>query len=135
MYFLSHAHIFKYWRNILSWIPFGSDLDPNHVCKWRERERERLVQACQSKHCIGGSTSRERERERERKRDVCFLFNFVSLFFYSGFQSFVSIFAKKKSDRTRFLAVSILEYNLGPKITILAGIRSRQSERKRGRTK
>ena len=32
------------------------------------------------------------------------------------FQSFVSIFAKK-SDRTRCLAVSILEYNLGPKIT------------------
>ena len=31
-----------------------------------ERERERLVQAHQSKHCIGGSTSRERERERER---------------------------------------------------------------------
>ena len=27
----------------------------------RERERERLVQARQSKHCIGGSTSRERE--------------------------------------------------------------------------
>ena len=25
----------------------------------REREGERLVQACQSKHCIGGSTSRE----------------------------------------------------------------------------
>ena len=37
------------------------------------------------------------------------------------FQSFVSIFAKKKkkkkkSDRTRCLAVSILEYNLGPEI-------------------
>ena len=32
------------------------------------------------------------------------------------FQSFVSIFAKK-SGRTRCLAVSIIEYNLGPKIT------------------
>ena len=31
----------------------------------REGERERLVQARQGKHCIGGSTSRERER------DVC----------------------------------------------------------------
>ena len=58
---------------------------------------------------------------------VCFL-NFVSLFFVYVFQSFVSIFAKK-SDRTRCLAVSILEYNLGG--TILTGIRSRQSERKR----
>ena len=74
--------------------------------------RERLVQARQSKHCIGGSTSRERERERGV---------FCLIFFYSGnsstYFSFVSIFAQKKSDRTRCLAVSILEYNLGPKIT------------------
>ena len=82
------------------------------------RERETLVQARQSKHCIDGSTRRERERER----DVCvFFLNFVSLFFLLWklvyvFQSFVSIFAKK-SDRTICLAVSILEYNLGPKIT------------------
>ena len=40
-----------------------------------KRERERLVQARQSKHCIGGSTSRERERER----CVCACVNFVSL--------------------------------------------------------
>ena len=60
---------------------------------------------------------------------VCvFFLNFVSLFFVYVFQSFVSIFAKK-SDRMRCLAVSILEYNLGG--TILTGIRSRQSERKR----
>ena len=58
-------------------------------------ERERLVQARQSKHCIGGSTSRERER------DVRMLFlNFVSLFFFTlelvyVFQSFVLIFAEK----------------------------------------
>ena len=59
----------------------------------RERgERERLVQARQSKHCIGGSTSRERERERERGRErerevcVCVLFEFRQFvgFFYSG---------------------------------------------------
>ena len=79
-----------------------------------ERERERLVQARQSKHCIGGSTSRERERER----DVCVLFEFRQFVFLLWelvyvFQSFVLIFAKKKSDRTRCLAVSILEYNLG----------------------
>ena len=81
----------------------------------RERERERLVQARQSKHCIDGSTRRERER------DVCVLFEFRQFYFLLWklvyvFQSFVSIFAKR-SDRTRCLAVSILEYNLGPKIT------------------
>ena len=26
-------HIFFNWRNIRSWIPFGSDLDPNRFCK------------------------------------------------------------------------------------------------------
>ena len=48
----------------------------------REGERERLVQARQGKHCIGGSTSRERERERERCVCVFFL-NFVSCFFFT----------------------------------------------------
>ena len=88
-------------------------------------ERERLVQARQSKPCIGGSTSRERERERERGRCVCvcvFFLNFVSLFFfYSGnsstyFKVLCRSLQKKKSDRARCLAVSILEYNLGPEI-------------------
>ena len=72
-----------------------------------ERERERLVQARQGKHCIGRSTRGEREREREREGGgggggVCvFFFNFVSLLFFLlwelvyVFQSFVSIFAKK----------------------------------------
>ena len=103
----------------------------------RERgERERLVQARQGKHCIGGSTSRERERETERERDrererqreiererqmcVCvFFLNFVSVFFYLStyFEVLCRSLQKKKSDRTRCLAVSILEYNLGPKIT------------------
>ena len=81
----------------------------------KERERERLVQARQSKHCIGGSTRRERERDRER--DVCvFFLNFVSLFFYSR-NSSTYFKVAKTSDRTRCLAVSILEYNLGPKIS------------------
>ena len=83
----------------------------------RERERERLVQAPQSKHSIGGSTSRGREREM----CVCyFLISSVCFFLLWElvyvFQRFVSIFAKN-FDRTRCLAVSILEYNLGPKIT------------------
>ena len=52
---------------------------------------------------------------------VCVLFEFRQFFFLLWelvyvFQSFVSTFAKKKSDRTRCLAVSILEYNLGPEI-------------------
>ena len=76
------------------------------------------MQAHQSKHCIGGTTSREREREREKC--VCVLFEFRQFFslweLVYIFQSFVSIFAKK-SDRTRCLAISILGYNLGPKIT------------------
>ena len=83
-------------------------------------ERERLVQARQSKHCIGGPTSRERERERERCVCVFFL-NFISLFFFTletrvRISKFCVDLCKKKSDRTRCLAVSILEYNLGPKL-------------------
>ena len=56
-----------------------------------ERERERLVQARQGKHCIGRSTRGEREREREREGGggggvcVCsFLISSVCFFFYSG---------------------------------------------------
>ena len=61
------------------------------------------MQAHQSKHSIGGSTIRERERER----CVCvFFLNFVRFFY------FFTIDLCKKSDRTRFLAVSILEYNI-----------------------
>ena len=66
------------------------------------------MQAHQSKHSIGGSTRRERER------DVC-SFCISSVFFTLGtrlrISKFVLIFAKK-SDRTRCLAVSILEYNI-----------------------
>ena len=66
-------------------------------------------------------------------------FEFRRVFFYSGDSStYFKVLCRslqKKSDRTRCLAVSILEYNLGPNITgvrgtILTGIRSRQSERK-----
>ena len=86
------------------------------------------MQARQSKPCIGGSTSREREREREREVCVCVcvcvcvLFEFRQFaFFYSGnsstyFKVLCRSLQKKKSDRTRCLAVSILEYNLGPEI-------------------
>ena len=82
-----------------------------------EREGERETEG---KHCIGGSTSRERERER---CECVFFLNFVSLFFFTlGTRIRISKFCvdlckKKKSDRTRCLAVSILEYNLGPNIT------------------
>ena len=138
-------HTFLNWRNILSWIPFVSDLDPNRVCKWRERERERererLVQARQSKHCIGGSTSTERER------DVCvcvFFLNFVSLFFLLWklvyvFQFCVDLCKKKIWSYEMSSGInSWVEsrtQNYWVRGTILAGIRSRQSERKRGRTK
>ena len=72
------------------------------------------MQARRSKPCIGGSTSREREREMF----VC-VRQFA--FFYSGnsstyFKVLCRSLQKKKSDRTRCLAVSILEYNLGPEI-------------------
>ena len=74
------------------------------------------MQAHQSKHCIGGSTSREREREREMCLCVLLEFRqfFVFLFFfYSGNSStYFKVLCRslqKKSDRTRCLAVSILE--------------------------
>ena len=132
---VGHSTVLSFlnWRNILSWIPFGSDLDPNRVCKWRKRERDWC------RHVKVNIASADQQVERERERCVCVLFEFRQFFLLWGlvyvFQSFVSIFAKT-SDRTRCLAVSILEYNLGPNITgvrgtILTGIRSRQSERKR----
>ena len=54
---------------------------------------------------------------------VCSFLNLVSLFFYSGNSStYFKVLCRslqKKSDCTRCLApaVSMLEYNLGPKIT------------------
>ena len=80
-----------------------------------ERERDWC------RHFKVNIASADRQVEREREREVFFL-NFVSLFFYSGnsstyFKVLCRSLQKKKSDRTRCLAVSILEYNLGPKIT------------------
>ena len=63
------------------------------------------MQAYQSKHSIGG----------ERERDVCVLFGFRQGFFYSGNSSTyfkVCVDLCIKSDRTRCLAFSILEYNI-----------------------
>ena len=78
------------------------------------------MQAHQSKHCIGGSTSRERERDV----CVCVLFEFRQFVFRLRISKFC-VDLCKKSDRTRCLAVSILKYNL--RGTILTGIRSRQA--------
>ena len=68
------------------------------------------MQARQSKHCIGGLTSRERERERKRDVCVCVIFEFRRfVFFYSG--NFSTYFKdlcgslQEKFDRTRCLAV------------------------------
>ena len=79
------------------------------------------MQARQSKHCIGGSTSRERERERcvcsfEFRQFFFLLWKLASTYFKVLCRSLQKK-KKKKSDRTICLAVSILEYNLGPKIT------------------
>ena len=60
-----------------------------------ERERKRERDWC--RHIKVSIASADRQVERERERDVCvFFLNFVSLFFVYVFQSFVSIFAKKK---------------------------------------
>ena len=69
------------------------------------------IERHQSKHSIGGSTSREREREREMR---VFFLNFAR-FFCSGNPSTyfkVCVDLCKKSDRTRCLEVSILENNI-----------------------
>ena len=94
-------HTFLNWRNILFWIPFGSDLDLNRVCKCREREREREIKV--------NIPSADRQVERERERCVCSFW--ISLdFFYSGNSS--TYFKVCVDHRTRCLAASILEYNI-----------------------
>ena len=143
---LSHAHVLKLTKHsimntIRVWSGSKPCLQMEREGRERERARERLVQARQSKHCISGSASRERERERE----MCvFFLNFVSFFvFYSGNLLRISKFCVD-------LCKKIWSYDMSSGInswvqsrtqnfwvrgTILAGILSRQSERKRGRTK
>ena len=58
-----------------------------------KRERERLMQAHQSKHCIGRSTSREREKEREMC--VCVLFEFRQFVFRLRISKFCVDLCKK----------------------------------------
>ena len=79
-----------------------------------ERERERERDWC--RHIKVNIPSADRQVERERKREnvcvcVCVLFEFRQ---FSSFQSLCRSLQnlKKKSDRTRCLAVSILEYNI-----------------------
>ena len=60
---------------------------------------------------------------------VCVLFEFRQFVFRLRISKFCDDLCKKKNDRTRYLAVSILEYHLGG--TILTRNRSRKSERKR----
>ena len=61
------------------------------------------------------SADRQVEREREREREMHVFFLNFARFFYSGNSSTyfkVCVDLCKKSDRTRCLAVSILEYNI-----------------------
>ena len=77
----------------------------------RERERER--DWCRHIKVNIPSADRQLEREREREMCVCvFFLNFVS-FFTLGTRLRIDLC--KKSDRTRCLAVSILEYNINSK--------------------
>ena len=85
------------------------------------------MQAHQSKHCIGGSTSRERERERER---CVFFLSFVRLlgFFYSGNSStYFKVLCR--SLQKNLIVRDVLRFQFLS--TILTGIPSRQNERKR----
>ena len=81
-----------------------------------ERVRERERDWC--RHVKVNMASADRQVERERDVCVCvFFLNFVSLFYFTlGTRLRISKFCvdlcKKKSDRTRCLAVSILEYNI-----------------------
>ena len=98
-------HTFLNWWNILSCIPFGSDLDPNRVANG-EREREREVQAHQSKHCIGGSTNRE--------RGVCVLFEFRQYFFFTlGTRLCISKFCVDLCKRNLSTINAWVEFEVG----------------------
>ena len=135
---LYHIHTFLNWRNIISWIPFGSDLDPNRVCKERERERDWC------RHVKVNIASTDRQVGRERERCVCsFWISSVCLFFTLETRPRILKFCVD-------LCKKIWSYDMSSGInswvqsrtqnywvrgTILAGIRSWESEQKRGRTK
>ena len=143
-------HIFLNWRNILSWIPFGSDLDPNHVCKCRRRETQRETGAGTSKleaiyiyvYCFEvkvNIASMDRQVERERELCMYFFFNFVS-FFYSGNSStYFKVLCQSLQKKIWLYEMSSgfnswvqsRTQNYWVWGTILTGIWSRQSERKR----
>ena len=65
-------HKFLNWRNILSWIPFGSDLDRNCFCKCKFREKERETGTCTSfRENQRASTYRQVESIEGGERDGC----------------------------------------------------------------
>ena len=98
-------HKFLNWRNILSWIPFGSDLDPNRFCKC-EWKRERLVHA----HHFG-KIKVQIEREREREREMCSFW--ISSFFKLRTRLRISkfrVYLCKRFWSTRCPWVTIIRY-------------------------
>ena len=86
------------------------------------------MQAHQSKHFIGGSTSREREREREMC--VCVLFEFrqiVVVFLLWELSTYFKVLCR--SLQKNLIVRDVLRFQFLS--TILTGIPSRQNERKR----
>ena len=81
-----------------------------------ERERERDWCRHVKVNIASADRQVEREREIERERCVCVLFEFRQFVFSSGnWSTYFKVLCRslqKKFDRTRCLAVSILEYNL-----------------------
>ena len=140
-YFLSHAHIFKLTKHsILNTIRVWSGSKPG-LQKEKERERER--DWCRHVKVNIASADRQVERERERERECVCVCSWISSVYCCFllwelvyvFQSFVSIFAKKiwsYEMSSGFNSwVQSRTQNYWVRGTILTGIRSRQSERKR----
>ena len=83
------------------------------------------MQAHQSKHCIGGSTSRERERER----CVCVLFEFRQIVFFLLWELSTYFKVLCRSLQKNLIVRDVLWFQFLS--TILTGIPSGQNERKR----